>query len=163
MQLDTIEFQDFQGSRYGVRLSSEAVETISTTVRKAGRKETGGILIGRYDADGWIAEIVSATSKPPGSRSGFYWFSRSNTGLSELLKTYWAEGLYYLGEWHLHPSGAPTPSDVDNQTMRNIALDPAYQCRQPILLIIGKGTKFNCSISVTIFNENSTIELERVY
>jgi hypothetical protein len=43
---------------------------------------------------------------------------------------------YYLGEWHFHPFGEPSPSDTASSQMREIARSPQYRCPEPILLII---------------------------
>ena len=68
MRPEAMEFRNF-ASGYGVWLSSTAIDTILATAAQAGSRETGGILIGRYDAEGWMAEITEATSKPRGSRA----------------------------------------------------------------------------------------------
>lgn len=85
-------------------LSPAAIASIVEASRAAGRSETGGILIVRYGPEGWVADIVEATPKPKGSRSGWFWFQRSSTGLTALLEERWSKGLHYLG------SGTSTPA-----------------------------------------------------
>ena len=159
MPPEAMKFVDSAGSNVGVWLSSAAVESMLTTARKAGKRETGGILIGRYDPDGWMAEVVEATPKPRGSKSGWWWFTRSNSGLAALLERRWNEGYYYLGEWHFHPGGAPTPSERDKRSMQRISSDPAYQCPQPILVILGGTIDATWNVSVTVFNPGTPISL----
>jgi proteasome lid subunit RPN8/RPN11 len=124
---------------------------------KAGRCETGGILIGRYGAEKWSADIVEATPMPEGSRAGWFWFQRSKKGLAGLLEARWSEGFYYLGEWHFHPGGAPTPSGPDIRAMQKVAQDKAYRCPSPILLILGGRPKTRWSISATLFRDGQVI------
>lgn len=124
---------------------------------KAGRSETGGILIGRYGVEGWHADVVEATPKPPGSRAGWFWFQRAPNGLASLLKDRWQLGFHYLGEWHYHPGGAPTPSTPDVRAMQKIARDAAYHCPAPILLIVGGSAKTGWTLSATLFREGRSI------
>ncbi|MEW5993083.1 MAG: Mov34/MPN/PAD-1 family protein [Candidatus Zixiibacteriota bacterium] len=104
---------------------------------RRGTVETGGILAGRYDAQLRIANVAIATAPPPDSRSGHAWFRRGTAGLQSLLEQLWRTGDYYLGEWHYHPGGAPTPSRQDIDQMRAIASDRRYACPEPVLVICG--------------------------
>lgn len=159
MKAEAMDFCDPAGSGYAVWLSMGAVASILAAAEEAGRRETGGILIGRYDQDGWTAEVVEATPKPPGSHAGWSWFHRGNGGLRELLAARWAAGHHYLGEWHFHPGGATAPSDTDKTTMWRIAADAAYQCPQPVLVILGGAAPARWSLSATIFQQGSYIRL----
>ncbi len=155
---DAMEFRNF-ASGYGVWLSSTAIDTILATAAQAGRRETGGILIGRYDAEGWVAEVIEATSKPRGSRAGWWWFRRGTSGLRELLAARWADGYHYLGEWHYHPNGSPAPSGTDIVSMREISVDPAYQCPEPILVIIGGRPPQQWKLSVSVVRRETLVSL----
>lgn len=160
-QPKTMEFRDPAGSEYSVWVSPAAIELILTAATKAGRRETGGILIGRYDPEGWIAEVVEATGKPHGSRAGLWWFNRGNGGLQNMLEERWAMGQYYLGEWHFHPGGAPIPSDTDKRSMWKIAADPVYQCSAPVLMIIGGKLPSGWTMSASVFRDRLHIPLRR--
>ena len=158
VQRESMEFRN-TATGFGVWLSAAAIDTIFNTAFHAGRRETGGILIGRYDAEGWMAEIVEATSKPRGSRSGWWWFKRGTTGLRELLAARWTEGCHYLGEWHYHPGGSPAPSDTDIASMREISADPVYQCSEPILVIIGGRPPRQWNLSVSVVRRDTLVSL----
>ncbi|WP_165771933.1 Mov34/MPN/PAD-1 family protein [Niveispirillum lacus] len=159
MKPEALEFRDPAGSGYAVWLSSGAVASVLAAADIAGGCETGGILIGRYDHGGWTAEVVEATPKPPGSHAGWSWFHRGDAGLRELLEARWAAGHHYLGEWHFHPGGATAPSDTDKRTMWRIAADAAYQCPQPVLVILGGTVRSRWSLSATVFQGGSYIQL----
>lgn len=133
-----------------VELQPAAMRTILTNSVKSGRNETGGILIGRYTDNGRTAVIVEATPRPRGSRFGWAWFQRSNAGLNKILDQRWKDGLHYLGEWHFHPGGSPSPSGPDIVSMQSISSNRQYHCREPILLIIGGRPPDEFDISVTV-------------
>jgi integrative and conjugative element protein (TIGR02256 family) len=101
------------------------------------RKETGGILIGRYSADLALAVVVRATAPPSDSRAGATWFERGIVGVDKLLEQAWENGLHYLGEWHFHPGGLPHASASDRAEMRKIASDKETRCTTPVLVILG--------------------------
>lgn len=156
---DSMEFTEDGPCGASIWLSSRAIETMVTLASNAGRHETGGILIGRYSAEGWSADIVEATPKPRGSSSGWFWFQRSQNGLASLLQSRWQAGLHYLGEWHSHPGGLPLPSYPDIRAMQKIADDEAYRCSSPILVILGGRHKAGWSISSTLFRHGRHIGL----
>lgn len=101
------------------------------------RNETGGILIGRYEDGQRTAVILEVTGPPAGSSWGRTWFRRGAGDINALLERRWREGVYYLGEWHTHPNGAPDPSPDDLRAMLSISVQPSYACPEPILLILG--------------------------
>lgn len=133
-----------------VFVRSNVVEAMLASCGEAGRRETGGILIGRYDDTGTRAEVYEATPKPSGSTSGWFSFRRGNRGLRKLLLDRWAKGFHYLGEWHYHPGGAPEPSGSDYRAMEKIARDDAYRCQHPLMLILGGDPVGRWSLSGTI-------------
>lgn len=137
-----------------VSLSTSALRVIERQALAAPEHETGGILIGRYTEDNNMALVFAATAKPKDSERGRTWFRRGNRGLKELLRERWNAGEYYVGEWHSHPGGPPTPSDSDIREMRTISLDPCYACSKPILVIAGT-TKNSISLSVSVIGDNA--------
>lgn len=61
--------------------------------------------------------------------------------------------IYYLGEWHLHPGSSPTPSVTDISQMKKIEHNPKFNCKEPILLILGE--KYNDSkVNLILFKDN---------
>lgn len=154
-----VHFSQVGSFAASIWLSSRATAAMIEAAMKAGRYETGGILIGRYGAETWSADIVEATPKPKGSSAGWFWFRRSPNGLGRLLEERWREGLYYVGEWHFHPAGAPNPSGPDIRAMQKLALDEAYNCPSPILLILGGSPKTRWSISATLFRDGHAIHI----
>ncbi|WP_226580036.1 Mov34/MPN/PAD-1 family protein [Acuticoccus sediminis] len=153
------EFSDNRDGGISVWVSPAAIDVMWHNAVKSRRYETGGILIGSYGADGLDIDVVEATPKPKGSLSGWLWFQRGKTGLSELLEDRWRLGLHYLGEWHYHPSAAPTPSGPDIEAMQKIAGDDAYRCRNPLLIILGGSPRKNWSLSATLIRDGFAVRL----
>jgi len=102
-------------------------------------RETGGIFVGRYVDSNRVARVTEMIDPPTDSESALSSFWRGEGNLAEQLKALWAEGKYYLGEWHSHPGMSPRPSGLDRQRMQKIQRDPDYNCAVPILSIIGWG------------------------
>lgn len=107
--------------------------------RDVGSVETGGILVGRYSLDLKLAIVREATPPPSDSRRGRTWFNRGVAGLREMLAQRWRakDRTHYLGEWHFHPVPSVVPSADDFLQMVQIAHNSEYQCREPLLVIVG--------------------------
>ncbi|EME18528.1 integrative and conjugative element protein, VC0181 family [Rhodococcus triatomae BKS 15-14] len=74
--------------------------------------ETGGILLGA-DTPGGIV-IQHAGDPGPNAKRGERTFLRDLNHARELAQAAWVEdGSQWLGEWHTHPTGGLSPSDVD--------------------------------------------------
>ncbi|UIJ85272.1 Mov34/MPN/PAD-1 family protein [Rhizobium leguminosarum] len=115
---------------------------------RAKTNETGGILIGFIDQG--EAVVCEANGMPSGSRFGLHSFWRAAGHLSYVLRKRWQEKRHYLGEWHTHPNGSPTPSDTDRKTMEGISRNPSYACPEPLLIIVGTSGS-TASLSFAVF------------
>lgn len=123
-------------SKFSVELSSSAETALRRPAAQRQRRETGGIIIGKYSPDQRTAFITRVEGPPPDSRASSTWFVRGVRGLQRVLMRCWARGEYYLGEWHYHP-GAPHPSSTDLKQMTAIASSVAYCCPEPLLCVVG--------------------------
>jgi len=123
---------------FGLKLPEVRIKELLRLCGRSSPHETGGILLGRYSNALDSALVMSITKAPADSQSGRTWFVRGVRGLQSKINTMWRRKQgYYLGEWHFHPFGEPSPSDTDSSQMREIARSPQYQCPEPVLLIIG--------------------------
>lgn len=129
----------------------------------AGSCETGGILVGKYSRDQRVAEVTAISDSPEDSIDDQTVFVRGIRGLCQWLQNLWrSNSHYYLGEWHLHPGLNSQPSTLDQSTMTDIARAEAYECPEPILLIVGgNGTQgwFFCAQVTT--RDGTIVELQR--
>jgi integrative and conjugative element protein (TIGR02256 family) len=128
---------------FAVQLQAPVLRALDGFCREVGSSETGGILIGRYSVDLSVAIVREATPPPSDSRRGRSWFVRGVRGLRDLLDTKWRakERTHYVGEWHFHPVDHVEPSDDDFQQMLEIGRAKQYECKEPLLLIIGTGQR----------------------
>lgn len=155
-----LQFRSNELPEASIWLSVDAVSVMLSAAARAGRQETGGVIIGHYGTEGWVADIVEATPKPPRSQAGSNWFQRSASGLAELLKDRWKRSLHYLGEWHFHPGALPSPSASDVRAMQKIARDAAYDCPSPILVILGGYPGTSMTVSATLFRDGRPVRFK---
>jgi hypothetical protein len=96
-------------------------------------------LIGRYSDDLSVAIVNEATAPPSDSRRGRSWFVRGVNGLRDMLGRRWQAKArtYYLGEWHFHPTEHIEPSAEDFAQMVQISQTKGYDCKEPLLIIMG--------------------------
>jgi len=124
---------------FAVELQATVLGALNRYCRDAGSVETGGILIGRYSDDLALAIVSEATPPPMDSKRGRSWFVRGMSGLREMLGKRWraSERTFYIGEWHFHPANHVEPSGDDFAQMIEISRAREYDCKEPLLLILG--------------------------
>jgi integrative and conjugative element protein (TIGR02256 family) len=124
---------------FAVELQASVLSGLDRYCRDAGSSETGGILVGRYSDDLSLAIVREATPPPTDSKRGHAWFVRGVNGLREMLGKRWQakECTFYIGEWHFHPANHVEPSSDDFTQMLEISRAREYDCREPLLLILG--------------------------
>ncbi|MFL5345708.1 MAG: Mov34/MPN/PAD-1 family protein [Hyalangium sp.] len=148
--MPALEFRSVD-ARFRVLVPGATVRRLLHLCRSSGRRETGGILVGRYSAGLDCARVGAASGPPKDSVRGPSSFQRGMKGLQAWLERRWASrGDHYLGEWHFHPYAPPVPSDTDLQQLGRIARTADYRCPEPILLIVGGDPAGKWSVSVHI-------------
>jgi hypothetical protein len=132
-----------ESGTFAVELQAAVLGALDRHCRDAGSVETGGILIGRYSDDLALAIVSEATPPPTDSERGGSWFVRGVSGLRELLGKRWkaVERTFYVGEWHFHPVVRVEPSGQDFAQMLQISQSREYDCKEPLLLILGAGQR----------------------
>lgn len=125
---------------YALRVTAASRQQIDRECGRSGAIETGGILVGHYTADESMAVVTEALPPPKDSARGRSWFHRGVAGLRGLLAKRWESQVrtYYIGEWHYHPASIVEPSEDDFAQMYSINADPRYNCREPVMLIVGQ-------------------------
>jgi len=151
--------------RLALRLPERALDDILDACRKSGQAETGGILVGRYSADLAVAAVTHVSPPPPDTTAGPTWLRRGIVGLESWLARLWTrDARHYLGEWHFHPFSSPQPSGRDLAQMRVIGKSTRYQCRTPILLIVGGDPRGEWCIHVEVIDKTGRrYHLEEVH
>jgi proteasome lid subunit RPN8/RPN11 len=135
-----------------VKIAPKSLKTMLRETQRAGRRETGGILIGRYTETQDQAIVEEATTAPSDSKREPAAFFRGVAGLTALLKRRWRRGHYYVGDWHFHPFTSAEPSPRDLAQMRAFSSDPRYQCARPILVVIGGDPRGDWSVEVRVIS-----------
>lgn len=96
-------------------------------LRRAGRREIGGILMAEQVGPGRFHLAAFTTDDHAGTRSTF---RRSEAQHTAALNEFFSRHQHdfarfnYFGEWHSHPSFPVTPSELDKRTMRDIVAAP---------------------------------------
>ena len=153
-----------EDNRFGVRIESKSISKILGYCQESTPTETGGILLGRYSGAHDCAWIQKVTGAPDDSKMGRTWFVRGLRGLQAKLNQLWDrnEG-YYLGEWHFHPFGSPTPSSVDIKQLHKIARSRLYRCPEPLLIILGGDVSNAWSMRTFVFERGRTHPIDLLY
>jgi len=121
-----------------IHLTTEVYEVIKRACRRAGIRETGGMLFGEHLSENEFC-VVEATVAGTGTVASF---TRGIlNGLGRLERFFRRTNhdylrFNYLGEWHSHPSFELSPSASDDRTMFDIVNDPATSARFALLLIV---------------------------
>ena len=107
--------------------------------QRAGKLETGGILVGTWDRDRKIAYVVNHYDPPPDSIHEPTGFIRGTVGVYETIvdihaKT--ADNLTYIGEWHTHPVGYGTQPSRDDERLLWWIHDALRWSDAPALILI---------------------------
>lgn len=103
--------------------------------------ETGGMLLGYVSPGRGTDQIVIDEIVGPGPRAIHERRRFEPDGAwqeARLADRYEASGRIttYLGDWHTHPDGAPTPSRRDRRTVRAIARSRAARAPRPLMFIM---------------------------
>lgn len=105
-----------------ILLTATLVATIAADVKKHGHdKERGGILLGfRRGPHLHISEATFPMRWDIGTK---FAFRRSAIGHGEIALKRWRQSnrtIDWVGEWHSHPEGRPSPSSIDVQSWKEI-------------------------------------------
>ncbi|WP_052342822.1 Mov34/MPN/PAD-1 family protein [Bacillus sp. EB01] len=149
--MSKILYLNEEGS-FGIEIDESKINAIYDMCKESFPNETGGILIGKYSSNLNRAQVKIVTGAPVDSKCGRTWFHRGTKGLQKLLDEAWDQyGMYYLGEWHYHPGGNPSPSIHDIVEMSRISKNNAYHCPEPILIIAACSSTENSKLGAYIF------------
>lgn len=99
------------------------------------KREAGGQLFARIAPRHW--EITRATGpRRDDYRRRFSFFPRREDEQAE-INALFQIGLHYVGDWHTHPEGAPTPSPMDASSMEDLVRRSKHELPGFLLIIVG--------------------------
>lgn len=118
-------------------LPPEQHELLLEALRKAGRREVGGILMGEHAGP----NLFIVREMTVHGRGAFASFVRRIEDARGNLHAFFRKTDYdygrfnYIGEWHSHPSFSPYPSRTDDLSMLQIVQDGTVGANFVVLLI----------------------------
>jgi integrative and conjugative element protein (TIGR02256 family) len=122
-----------------VWLEPPVLEAIVKETRRTDPLESGGVLLGWLAVDGGDARVCQAIGPGPRATHKRTRFVPDARWQSEQIRqAYFESGrrARYLGDWHSHPGGGPTPSSRDERTAKRIGRHRGAQAPQPLFLIL---------------------------
>lgn len=118
-------------------LPPEQHELLLAALRKAGRREVGGILMGEHVGPNLFIVREMTVHR----RGAVATFVRRIEDAMGRLRAFFQQTEHdytrfnYLGEWHSHPSFTPYPSRTDDLSMLQIVQDEEVGANFAVLLI----------------------------
>lgn len=121
---------------------ADAVRSMLAQAEDVGPLETGGVLLGYVLQRDWVVRVLvgpgpNAVHGAAGFLPDAPWQEARITEAYELS----GRRLEYLGDWHTHPLGRPTPSLLDRRTLRAIARTRSARCPRPLMAILAGSAK----------------------
>jgi len=143
-----------------VEVKQELLDELYRTGMKHYPKEFGGLLIGYY-SDDFKTCFIETTILPKKYKSSRYFFERGKEGLKLNLTEFYNSipRLIYVGEWHTHPDGIPSPSGTDMNAMIEIGESDDVSIENPILMILGV-SKTEMKLGTFVYLNNKLIKYE---
>ena len=138
-----------------IELTREVRSRMLTGLKKAKRREVGGILMAEQVKPGEFRVVDFSLDDSNGSSDHFVrspehhcialndFFSRTGNDYTRYN---------YLGEWHSHPNHRHLPSATDIQSMKDL-LDEEESISFAVLLIVKRGWWSRLLCSATLFRQ----------
>lgn len=149
-------------------LAPQVGKRLQRELRRAGRREIGGLLMGEHIADELFRVVEISVQKAGGTDACF--IRRPDDHRAQLQKFFAATGndysrFNYLGEWHSHPSFEPLPSGTDLRAMQSLVEDSEVGVNFLVLVVCKRGAGGAIEATATAFRALSeplaiTIALE---
>ncbi len=143
-----------------VRIPGEVLAAMRKMAVSAKPQETGGTLVGYYSRDRRVAFVTDALEAKTGARKERARFYRPPDDVDgQLARAYEESGglTHYLGEWHTHPDGVPTPSPTDLSTLRGLARSRSVATDTPFMVILGGDFGTTTTASCTLAEDTGHI------
>lgn len=118
-------------------LSAAALDTMKVEASRTFPLETGGVLLGYWSGN--EAVIIASSGPGPLALHGEDHYVPDNSYHSSFVAAaYAASGrrATYLGDWHSHPLGSCSLSELDIKTMRRIARHQRARVSCPLMLVL---------------------------
>ena len=127
-------------------ISEHLLNDISSKRDKSLPNETGGVLIGHCDSLRNILYVVDVIFSPNDSIESPNSYIRGCVDLPEKMAVIGElthNNLYYVGEWHSHPSNNTTMSKCDSSLLDVISYECDVECRLGCMIIVGSDKNYS--------------------
>ena len=118
---------------------------------KVGNPEAGGQLFARFDGD--IIWIERATGPRSSDHRGPAVFIPNRIAERREIRRGFKDGFHYVGDWHTHPEPAPSPSQIDIQSFREMYRKSRHGLASFLMVIVGTSPDEN-GLYVALCNEH---------
>lgn len=138
-----------------LQISESAVARWREDLRKAGRREIGGVLFGEQIAEGEF-RLIEATRQRFGGGGAVRFHRRGHPAKKQIEALHAAHGheperFNYLGEWHSHPNAPAIPSARDEATMYQLLADQAGAVNFLVLIIVRSNSEGVLELSAVTY------------
>lgn len=135
-------------------IASELCERLRASLRQAGHREIGGVLVGEHIEDGVFRLVDLSVQTAGGTKSCFVRRPESHEGF---LDAFFAKTEHnfvrfnYLGEWHSHPSFPAWPSETDLSAMQELVENGEQGVNFALLLVVNLDWRKRLCLSANAF------------
>lgn len=144
----------FQNKQHGlsIQLENDLYLDLSQKAISAYPNETGGLLVGKYNAKQDCVTIFRSLvpTKIESNRTSYH---RSVEGMEDEWRKLADEGLYYVGEWHSHPGGSAMFSSCDETALRSLQKEEGIVIKKPVMIILSTDKNKVRNIGVYCYND----------
>lgn len=148
-----------------IELAFDIGKRFRTSLRQAGAREIGGMLLAEQLNPGHFCIIDFSLDSFTGSHTGFRRCPQAHHNtLDEFFRRTGQDfqRFNYLGEWHSHPSFSVQPSSQDLSTMTDIVESQDSAITFAVLLIVRLRFRLWIEHSLTIFARNRAPQPKRM-
>lgn len=135
-----------RASRFSVQLPLHVRRELLAVAEEKDPSETGGILLGTWDAERCMVEAqVGPGPKAIHHSNSFIPDYAFQTKEVSRLYEESARTLSYLGDWHTHPGKPLYLSPRDTKTLKRIGTYAPARCPRPIMVVLGGESEWSAA------------------
>lgn len=117
-------------------LSREALNEMMAEGERIFPLETGGLLMGYWNGEPVVTHVIGPG--PGATHQRFNFEPDYSWHTAEVDRLYREnDQVTYLGDWHTHPCGSPTPSPMDMGVLQMLKDNKEARTPKPLMIILG--------------------------
>ena len=146
----------YKGKDIYIEITEQSLEVFKEHRQKNQQSlEAGGQLFARKELGKIIvSHVTPPRKKDKRTRSSFHPdIFEDRKDIKRLIK----KDLHFVGSWHTHPEGKPTPSGLDISSMKSCFIESKHKLRYMIMVIVGT-QDFPEGLTVSLHNTRKHIK-----